>query len=593
MDRITKSMMNEFMSDYNISITQEESKTFEMFCNYCVLSRERSDSEELDINDLDEVTTGGKDDTGLDGIMILVDGKLINSKAEVDEFKKRASVRVNFVFVQAKTSDSFDKHEIGYFVDGADSFFSNFLDKSSFEEPNKKMCGNRRISEKSELATHLLTSCISKFEPKPSCKLYYITTSFKPINQGNRSHFDRKKKLIEETHIFGNVQIHPLGASELQEFYRSTKLKVQAVIEFPSHVSLPKIEGIKQSYIGTLPFSEFRKLIIDDDLGKVKPVIFEDNVRGFKGKDNDVNKDIDNTLTSDNLDRFPVLNNGITIVSDSISRVANTFTLKGYQIVNGCQTSNILCNRKDIEGINNLHVPVKIIEPDENRDDIVIDIIKATNFQTQVEKEALVAIEKVSKFSKVLEEYYKSFLVDDGNRLYYERRPGQYTGKDITKNRIVSIKNQLKVFAAMFLDEPHRALGNSGSLLKHIGTKIFCDNHSCTPYYTSSLAHYKLKNQFNKNPKSRKYQYHLLMSLRYLILNGACPKPENSMIDDSCNKINTVLNDSSQFMNYLDKSISIIEGLDDSLEDLDLEARDTFKIQTVTEELIKKLVEEC
>jgi hypothetical protein len=591
MDRITKSMMDEFMNDHNISITQE-SKTFEMFCNYCVLSRERSDSEELDINDLDEVTTGGTDDTGLDGIIILVDGKLLNSKAEVDEFKKRASVRVDFIFVQAKTSDFFDKHEIGYFGDGAYSFFAQFLEKSLFEEPNKKMCGNHRILEKSELATYLLTSCISKFEPKPTCKLYYITTSFKPINQSNRSHFDRKKKLIEETHIFGNVQIHPLGASELQDFYRSTKLKVQAVIEFPSHVSLPKIEGIKQSYIGTLPFSEFRKLIIDDDLGKVKPVIFEDNVRGFKGKDNnDVNKDIDNTLTSDNLDRFPVLNNGITIVSKSISRVANTFTLKDYQIVNGCQTSHILYNRKDIEGIDRLHVPVKIIEPDENRDDIVIDIIKATNFQTQVEKEALVSLEKVSKFSKVLEEYYKSFPVDDYNRLYYERQPGQYTGKDITKNRIVSIKNQLKVFAAMFLDEPHRALGNSGSLVKHIGTKIFCDNHSCTPYYTSSLAHYKLKNQFNKNPKSRKYQYHLLMSLRYLILNGACPKPENLMIDDSCNKINTVLEDPPQFMNYLDRAISIIEGLDDSLGDI--EARDTFKLQTVTDELIKKLVAEC
>lgn len=280
MDRITKSMMDEFMNDHNISITQE-SKIFEMFCNYCVLSRERSDSEELDINDLDEVTTGGTDDTGLDGIIILVDGKLLNSKAEVDEFKKPASVRVDFIFVQAKTSDFFDKHEIGYFGDGAYSFFAQFLEKSLFEEPNKKMCGNHRILEKSELATYLLTSCISKFEPKPTCKLYYITTSFKPINQGNRSHFDNKKKLIEKTHIFGNVQIHPLGASEIQEFYRSTKLKVQAVIEFPSHVSLPKIEGIKQSYIGTLPFSEFRKLIIDDDLGKVKPVIFEDNVRGF------------------------------------------------------------------------------------------------------------------------------------------------------------------------------------------------------------------------------------------------------------------------------------------------------------------------
>ena len=396
--------------------------------------------------------------------------------------------------------------------------------------------------------------------------------------------------MIEETHIFGIVQIHALGASDIQDFYRSTKLKVQAVIEFSSHVSLLKIEGIKQSYIGTLPFSEFRKLIIDDNLQKVKPVILDDNVRGFQGKDNDVNKDIDNTLTSGHLDRFPILNNGITIVSKSISRVANTFTLKDYQIVNGCQTSNILCNRQDIEGINNLHVPVKIIEPDENRDDIVIEIIKATNFQTEIEKEALVALEKASKFSKGLEEHYKSFG-EEGSRLYYERQPGQY-GTNITKNRIVSIKNQLKVFAAMFLDEPHRALGYSGSLIKDIGTKIFCDNHYPSPYYTSSLAHYKLKNQFSKNSKYRKYQYHLLMGVKYLILKKDCPKPNNSRIDDSCNRINIVLDDPQQFSRYLDKVISTIEDLDNTWGSI--EARDTFKLQVVTDELIKKLlVAEC
>lgn len=594
MDRITKSMMDEFMNDYNIEVTPE-SDIFEMFCNYCILSRERSDSEQLDINDIYEVTTGGRDDTGLDGIIILVDGKLLNSKEEVDELKKRASVRVSLIFVQSKTSDSFVKEDIGYFGDGALSFFADFLQGQKttlFEELNKKLGGNRKVLEKSELATQLLSSCISKLDPKPTCKLYYITTSFRKINQNNQAHFNRKKKFLEETHIFGNVQVHALGASDIQDFYRSTKLKVQAIIEFSSHVSLLKIEGIKQSYIGTLPFSEFRKLIIDDNLEQVKPVILDDNVRGFQGKDNDVNKDIDNTLTSGHLDRFPILNNGITIVSKSISRVANTFTLKDYQIVNGCQTSNILCSRKDVEGMNNLHVPVKIIEPDENRDDIVIEIIKATNFQTAIEKEALVALEKASKFSKGLEEHYKSFG-EEGSRLYYERQSAQYNiGANIAKNRIVSIKNQLKVFAAMFLDEPHRALGYSGSLKKDIGTKIFCDNHYPSPYYTSSLAHYKLKNQFSKNSKYRAYQYHLLMALKYLILKKDFPNPNNSRINDSCNTINMVLEDPQQFNRYLDTAISTIECLPHTWGNI--EDRGTLKLQVVTEELIKKLsVAEC
>ena len=147
MDRITKSMMEEFMNDYNIDVTQE-SDLFEFFCNYCILSRERSDSEQLDINDIEEVTTAGRDDRGLDGIIILVDGKLLNSKEEVDELKKRASVRVSLIFVQSKTSDSFIKEDIGYFGDGALSFFADFLkeqQKSLFEEANKKVGGNQKV----------------------------------------------------------------------------------------------------------------------------------------------------------------------------------------------------------------------------------------------------------------------------------------------------------------------------------------------------------------------------------------------------------------------------------------------------------------
>jgi hypothetical protein len=50
---------------------------------------------------------------------------------------------------------------------------------------------------------------------------------------------------------------------------------------------LPTIESIKESYVGFLPFSEYRKIIIDD-YGKMRP-IFDDNIRDFLG-DVDVNK---------------------------------------------------------------------------------------------------------------------------------------------------------------------------------------------------------------------------------------------------------------------------------------------------------------
>ncbi len=66
--------------------------------------------------------------------------------------------------------------------------------------------------------------------------------------------------------------------------------------------------------------------------------LFYDNVRDFQG-DNPVNKEIDDTLKSDERDLFVLLNNGITIVAESLSKTGDIFTIEDYQIVNGCQTS--------------------------------------------------------------------------------------------------------------------------------------------------------------------------------------------------------------------------------------------------------------
>ena len=63
-----------------------------------------------------------------------------------------------------------------------------------------------------------------------------------------------------------------------------------------------------------------------------------------------------------------MLNNGITIVASAISIPGDIATIEDYQIVNGCQTSNILIDNMDIaENIDELIIPVRIIATkDEN-----------------------------------------------------------------------------------------------------------------------------------------------------------------------------------------------------------------------------------
>ena len=108
-----------------------------------------------------------------------------------------------------------------------------------------------------------------------------------------------------------------------------------------------------------LPFDEFLKIVSDDD--DILLNVFEDNVRDFQGDNNDVNGGIALTLNSEDSEIFSVLNNGVTIVASSISPTGDQFTISDYQIVNGCQTSNVLYNNRKGSNITKVSVPIKLI----------------------------------------------------------------------------------------------------------------------------------------------------------------------------------------------------------------------------------------
>ena len=169
--------------------------------------------------------------------------------------------------------------------------------------------------------------------------------------------------------------------------------------------------------------------------------MFYDNVRDYKG-DNPVNHEMAETVSNDP-NKFVLFNNGVTVICKKLSCLRNRFTLTDYQIVNGCQTSHVLFNNKDVI-TEDLQIPIKIIETE--NDDTVNQIIKATNRQTQVSDEQLIAL---NEFHRKLEAFYATF--SGASRLYYERRSKQYNyGTDIEKVRIVSIAIQNKYVASMF-----------------------------------------------------------------------------------------------------------------------------------------------
>ena len=542
MDRIVQSYMESFLTSQQIE-EKDQSKQFEMFASYCAVEQHYTDTYSLT-----DIITAKGGDCGIDAIAIIINGNMITSKDEVDdliELNKKLS-EISFVFIQAKTSSSFDYGELGTFGAGVKDFFSD----------HPQMVRNTLIEEKSKLVEYIFSKA-TYIKKKPTCILYYITTGKWVDDRNCVGRIEIAKDDLMDMNIFEEVRYIPVGADLLQKLYRNTIDVIETEIDFANKILLPDIENVTQSYLGFIDYREYLKLITDEN-GDIRRSVFYDNVRDYQG-DNPVNHEMAETVSNDP-NKFVLFNNGVTVICKKLSCLRNRFTLTDYQIVNGCQTSHVLFNNKDVI-TEDLQIPIKIIETE--NDDTVNQIIKATNRQTQVSDEQLIAL---NEFHRKLEAFYATF--SGASRLYYERRSKQYNyGTDIEKVRIVSIAIQIKSVASMFYDKPHLASRYYGKLLSSIDG-IFSDDHQLLPYYTCAFTLYRLEYLFrNKTLPSqyRKFKYYILMMLKYSLAEDKIPEMNAHKMNKLCEVILKVANDNVKLAEEVNKITPLIDKYVDDI----------------------------
>jgi len=542
MDRITKSLIKELLNNWNIT-SSGESKDFENFVNYSILSQEYNKTFSLE-----DISTGDGLDTGIDGIGIIVNGTLLNDFDEAEDFLKNIDVNleVDFIFTQSKTSSSFNASDLGNFLFGVEDFFSE-----NFSLPR-----NEKISKFAQIS-NLIFDYAAKFRRNPNLKIYYVTTGNWSEDQNLQARVDVTVNSLSETNLFNKIIFYPLGAQDISKIYRKSKESISTTFQFSNRITIPDIKGVTEAYIGLLPYDQFLKIVSDDEQNLLN--VFEDNVRDFQGDNNDVNNGIAQTIVSEESEIFSVLNNGVTIVANNISLTGNQFTISDYQIVNGCQTSNVLYNSRGSQNINKVNVPVKLIATTD--DEIKIRITLATNNQTPIKKEQLASL---TQFQRRLEEYYNSY--DGDSKLYYERRAKQYNSdNNVLKSRIITVSYQIKSFVAMFLDEPHNVTSFFGLIVKKLNDekiKVFRENHKYSPYYTSSYAYYKLENLFKKgliDPSYKKVKFHLLMLFRVLNEPNTIPPFNSKKMDDYCQSLLNILNNPAKCLEAFNQCIKIVD----------------------------------
>lgn len=534
--------MESFLTSQQIE-EKDQSKQFEMFASYCAVEQHYTDTYSLT-----DIITAKGDDCGIDAIAIIINGNMITSKDEVDdliELNKKLS-EISFVFIQAKTSSSFDYGELGTFGAGVKDFFSD----------HPQMVRNTLIEEKSKLVEYIFSKA-TYIKKKPTCILYYITTGKWVDDRNCVGRIEIAKDDLMDMNIFEEVRYIPVGADLLQKLYRNTIDVIETEIDFANKILLPDIENVTQSYLGFIDYREYLKLITDEN-GDIRRSVFYDNVRDYQG-DNPVNHEMAETVSNDP-NKFVLFNNGVTVICKKLSCLRNKFTLTDYQIVNGCQTSHVLFNNKDVI-TEDLQIPIKIIETE--NDDTVNQIIKATNRQTQVSDEQLIAL---NEFHRKLEAFYATF--SGASRLYYERRSKQYNyGTDIEKVRIVSIAIQIKSVASMFYDKPHLASRYYGKLLSSIDG-IFSDDHQLLPYYTCAFTLYRLEYLFrNKTLPSqyRKFKYYILMMLKYSLAEDKIPEMNAHKMNKLCEVILRVANDNVKLAEEVNKVTPLIDKYVDDI----------------------------
>lgn len=493
-DDILKSFIKDFSEQNGLDDRTIEDQ-FERFVNYCLISKQYP----RDFN-YEDLSVGGGADSAIDGVAIIVNGNIVQEPEEIEFLlEKIGSLTVSFSFIQSKTSAKFNGAQILNFLAGIKNFFA----EKTFIPENDDIQALRAV--KSNIYKHSI-----KIDGAPALDLFFVTTGDWQEPEHITGLVNSELDVLKSRGLFSEIRFQCIDAERLKQIYREIKGRSLKEIELPSLVPLPEIQGVRQSFVGSVAAVEYIKLITDSD-GYLQKNLFYDNVRDYQGSTS-VNLEIDKTLKSGNAQAaLAIYNNGITIIAKKVERIGSKIKLTDYQIVNGCQTSHVLFENKNLLD-SNTHIVVKIIETVES--DVAVNVIKATNRQTEVKVEAF---ESLSPFHKDLEEYFKAKASSRKYPIYYERRSKQYDNvPNIKSSQVITLSAQVRAHISASLAQPQSTHRYFGEILEANRDRMFSHGDSLEKYYIASAILNRIEGLFRKkaiNARYKLFKFHLVFML--------------------------------------------------------------------------------
>ncbi|KFZ77013.1 hypothetical protein ED92_38605 [Amycolatopsis sp. MJM2582] len=165
MHTLTSKRVAKFSRDFGFGGT--EADQFERYVAANYLFQYVGDNVDL----IEHAVLGGGSDEGIDIAAVVVNGKIVFEPVEIDELiAEQGTNSAKVVFIQAKTSESYDSKLIAKFLHGVESVTKYAMKPQSVALPP-------RLVDLASLIDRIAESGDKFQDSRIPCELYYVTTS--------------------------------------------------------------------------------------------------------------------------------------------------------------------------------------------------------------------------------------------------------------------------------------------------------------------------------------------------------------------------------------------------------------------------------
>lgn len=404
---LVDAIINDRLSAENPSTQRDE--VFEYFAFEQVLKEFDLSREEIESGWVD-----GRNDGGIDGFFVLVNGHLLQDPKAFFWPKRNAEIAV--YILTCKHHDTFQQAPLN-------SIFASITELLDLSREDAYL--KERYSAELLDARKLLIDAYRQLSSvRPSLKFNFCYISRGDSASVGEAVQARADQIVAETEsLFSQcrAEFSFVGATQLILLFRKTKsfnFDLQAMELMTSGPA---------NYVAIVSLNDYKDFITDES-GNLRRYLFDSNVRDYLG-DTRVNEDIARSLADASAPEFWWLNNGVTLLATGAKSGGKIISLQDTQIVNGLQTTESIFRHFQTGTAVSLNrgllVKVIVSADPTTRD----QIIRATNNQSLVESASLHATDKLQRdIEEILERH----------DWYYERRKNYYRNIGKPASRFVT-----------------------------------------------------------------------------------------------------------------------------------------------------------